>query len=242
MQQLTKQLMSWASILEAETLEQARRTSQLPFVHPHLALMPDAHLGRGATVGSVIPTLGAIIPAAVGVDTGCGMTAVKTQFDRADLPRDTAALHRAISAAVPLSAGRYNSTVTGSAEPRVDELEQTEGVEQANAVAPNWRHQLGSLGSGNHFIEASEDEDGQVWLFLHSGLRGVGNKLAGRHIAVARKQCAHRWIPLADPDLAYLVEGDDEFAACLQALRWSQRFAALNRAEMMDRAVACFSD
>lgn len=174
MQQLTKQLMSWASILEAETLEQARRTSQLPFVHPHLALMPDAHLGRGATVGSVIPTLGAIIPAAVGVDTGCGMTAVKTQFDRADLPRDTAALHRAISAAVPLSAGRYNSTVTGSAEPRVDELEQTEGVEQANAVAPNWRHQLGSLGSGNHFIEASEDEDGQVWLFLHSCIPACG--------------------------------------------------------------------
>jgi tRNA-splicing ligase RtcB len=241
-EKISARLISWASILEDGTREQAVTASTMPFIFPHVALMPDAHLGKGATVGSVIPTLGAIIPAAVGVDIGCGMMAVQTGLSAGDLPDDKAALHAAISAAVPLSAGRYNdglwSEETGA---RVAVLEDLAGIEQAEAVAPGWRLQLGSLGSGNHFIEVSLDEDDGVWLFLHSGSRGVGNKLATRHIEVAREQCARRWIPLPDRDLAYLVEGEPEFAAYLEALRWAQLFASLNREEMMDRVAQCFT-
>ena len=233
----TRKVANFASILEDETRAQAERAAALPFVQPHLALMPDAHLGKGATVGSVIPTVGAIIPAAVGVDIGCGMMAVRTQFVRTDLHGDLARLHAAISAAVPLSAGRYNASVQDGAHPYVAELENLDGVDQAEAVAPNWRLQLGSLGSGNHFIEVSLDETDAVWLFLHSGSRGVGNKLAQKHIAVAQKQCKQRWIRLPDPDLAYLVEGEPEFSSYLAALGWAQRFALLNREEMMRRVV-----
>jgi tRNA-splicing ligase RtcB len=243
MEQITKRLMNWASILEDTTRQQPLTASTMPFIFPHIALMPDAHLGKGATVGSVLPTLGAIIPAAVGVDIGCGMMAVRTQYNGSDLHQlDPAILHRSISTRIPLSAGKYNPVLTDSARPRIDELEQLVGYDQAQAIAPNWRHQLGSLGSGNHFIEVSLDENDDVWLFLHSGSRGVGNKLAVRHIKVALEQCTRRWISLPDPDLAYLVEGEPEFDAYLQALQWAQRFAFLNRDEMMDRVVAAFAE
>jgi tRNA-splicing ligase RtcB (3'-phosphate/5'-hydroxy nucleic acid ligase) len=235
-------LVNFASILEDQTRAQAERTASMPFVQPHLALMPDAHLGKGATVGSVIPTVGAIIPAAVGVDIGCGMMAVRTQFQRSDLRGDLADLHARISAVVPLSAGKYNASVDELARSRVEELEQHDGIDQAEAIAPNWRLQLGSLGSGNHFIEVSLDEDDTVWLFLHSGSRGVGNKLAGKHIRVAQQQCERRWIRLPDPDLAYLVEGEPEFCSYLSALRWAQRFAFLNREEMMRRVVRALAE
>jgi tRNA-splicing ligase RtcB len=208
-------------------------------VYPHLALMPDAHLGKGATVGSVIPTVGAIIPAAVGVDIGCGMIAVRTQFSRDQLRGRLEKLHAAIAHAVPLSAGNANRSVHRSAEARVAELESLPGADQAAAVAPEWRLQLGSLGSGNHFIEVSVDEDEQVWLFLHSGSRGVGNKLAQKHIAVAIAQCRRQKVSLPDRDLAYLTEDEPEFDAYMTALRWAQRFAYLNREEMMARVVAC---
>lgn len=243
MEQINRRLFNWASILEDKTRDQAIATSTMPFIHPHVALMPDAHLGKGATVGSVLPTLGAIIPAAVGVDIGCGMMAVRTHFDYADiLPSRLPDLHASIAAAIPLSAGKYNTEVSDTARSRIAELERMDGIEQAEAIAPNWRLQLGSLGSGNHFIEVSLDEAGRVWLFLHSGSRGVGNKLAGKHIKVAQEQCAKRWISLPDPDLAYLVEGDREFWSYMEALRWAQRFAYLNREEMMDRVMACFID
>ena len=228
---------NFASILEDKTRQQAERTASMPFVYPHLALMPDAHLGKGSTVGSVIPTLGAIIPAAVGVDIGCGMMAVQTQFTLDQLTSDRRALHAAISAAIPLSAGNYNESVRSSAVSRIEELEALDGVKQAEEIAPNWRSQLGSLGSGNHFIEISIDENEAVWLFLHSGSRGVGNRLASKWIKVAQQQCKHRWIALPDPELAYLVEGDREFWGYMEALRWAQRFALLNREEMMDRVV-----
>ncbi len=241
MEQISKRLMNWASILEDQTRAQAVATSTMPFIHPHVALMPDAHLGKGATVGSVIPTLGAIIPAAVGVDIGCGMMAVETRMHASDLPEDRAALHAAISNVVPLSAGKYNQgSYSDETSKRVGELEGLDGFEQAQAIAPNWRLQLGSLGSGNHFIEVSLDERDGVWLFLHSGSRGVGNKLAMKHIKVAQEQCRRRWIALPDADLAYLVEGEPEFWAYLEALRWAQRFACLNREEMMDRVIDCF--
>jgi tRNA-splicing ligase RtcB len=153
MQQITKRLLSWASMLEENTEQQARTTAQMPFVYPHLALMPDAHLGLGATVGSVIPTLGAVMPAAVGVDIGCGMIAVRTQFTRADLPEDLRPLREAIERAVPLSAGATNRTVVATAAPRIAELEalaEEAGFDPAGALG-GWRNQLGTLGSGNHF-------------------------------------------------------------------------------------------
>jgi tRNA-splicing ligase RtcB (3'-phosphate/5'-hydroxy nucleic acid ligase) len=244
-EQISKRLMNWASILEPKTREQAARTASMPFIYPHVALMPDAHLGKGSTVGSVIPTLGAIIPAAVGVDIGCGMMAVRTQFTADDVKHrgSLATLRESIERAIPLSAGKYNTGIRDShTEACIAALEGRDGADSAERIAPNWRLQLGSLGSGNHFIEVSLDEDNRVWLFLHSGSRGVGNKLAMRHIKVAQQQCQRRWISLPDPDLAYLVEGEPEFWAYIRDLRWAQHFALLNRDEMMHRVEDCFTD
>ncbi|PJI85519.1 RtcB family protein [Luteimicrobium subarcticum] len=243
-QHLTKHLVSWASILEPVTREQAERTATMPFVYPHVALMPDAHLGLGATVGSVIPTLRAIIPAAVGVDIGCGMIAVRTQWTadevRAGRGDSTlTALRQAIERAVPLSAGAYNRKVVATAAPRVAELEEAAARTgfDPDSVAGRWRLQLGSLGSGNHFIEVTADEQDRVWLFLHSGSRGVGNRIAQRHIKVAAELCEKWWVPLPHRDLAYLVQDTPEFWAYITQLRWAQEFARLNREEMMDRVV-----
>lgn len=244
MEKLSARLLSWASLIDEKTVEQARTSSRMPFIHPHLALMPDAHLGKGATVGSVIPTLGAIMPAAVGVDIGCGMIAVRTQFAREQLPADLAPLREQIERAVPLSAGHYNRKVVATAEPRIAELEElaeTAGFDPAR-YAGHWRNQLGSLGSGNHFIEVSVDETDRVWLFLHSGSRGVGNKIATHHIAVAQRLAKQWWIDLPDPDLAYLVEGTPEFTRYIRELRWAQHFALLNREEMMDRVIRQLSE
>ncbi|PQZ53718.1 MULTISPECIES: RtcB family protein [unclassified Microbacterium] len=245
MERLSTRLLSWASLIDEKTLAQAYTTARMPFIHPHLALMPDAHLGKGATVGSVIPTLGAIIPAAVGVDIGCGMIAVRTRFTRSDLEgRDLAELREQIERAIPLSAGRYNNKVVATAEPRIAELEalaEKNGFDPAQ-YAGNWRLQLGTLGSGNHFIEVSVDELDRVWLFLHSGSRGVGNKIAMKHISVAQRLCKQWWIDLPDPDLAYLVEGTPEFTRYIRELRWAQHFALLNREEMMDRVIRQVSE
>jgi tRNA-splicing ligase RtcB (3'-phosphate/5'-hydroxy nucleic acid ligase) len=496
MEELSNRLLNWASILEPKTREQAERASAMPFIYPHLALMPDAHLGLGATVGSVIPTLGAIMPAAVGVDIGCfrgdtripllsgtqmslrdmaeasgfwwvysldstgqivpgkalalktredaelmrivvsggdeiictpdhqfmltdgsyreardlrfneslmplyrrwqtrdgyesvstgkggsrqthvlvyeavngpvpdgcvvhhknhihfdnapenlealdagehsryhrtvghsfanvspefqalrlagvrrgnanparqaqmaevalrwhksrehghnhkvisaehiteradvyclrvegyhnfalaagvfvhncGMMAVRTQFTGDDARRrgDLRLLRTSIERAIPLSAGRHNSAVRDAhTEASIAVLEEQDGADSAERIAPNWRLQLGSLGSGNHFIEISLDEDDRIWLFLHSGSRGVGNKLAMKHIKAAQEQCRRRGESLPDRDLAYLVEDDPEFWAYIRDLRWAQRFALLNRAEMMHRVEQCFED
>ncbi|WP_028709325.1 RtcB family protein [Propionicicella superfundia] len=242
MKRLGTRLFAWASVLDDQARDQALAASRLPFVHPHIALMPDAHLGKGATVGSVIPTLGAIIPAAVGVDIGCGMIAVRTPLTVADLPADRTSVREAIEAAVPTSAGSYNTQIAHvHTQERITELEAE--AEKARFdpedYAANWRLQVGTLGSGNHFIELSADELGRVWAFLHSGSRGVGNKIALHHIAVARRLATQWWIDLPDPDLAYLVERTDEFWAYIRHLRWAQRFALLNREEMMDRVLAC---
>lgn len=245
MEKITPKLLNWASILEQGTRDQAVTTASMPFIHPHLALMPDAHLGLGATVGSVIPTLGAIIPAAVGVDIGCGMIAVRTRFTTDELPAGRRPLREAIERAVPLSAGAANSRISRPhTEQRLEEL--TAAAEQAGFEpgrhAKRWDLQLGTLGSGNHFIEVTVDEERRVWLFLHSGSRGVGNKIAQHHIEVARDLCEKWWITLPDRDLAYLAEGTDEFWAYIREMRWAQRYALLNREEMMDRVVHQFAE
>lgn len=241
MEKIGKRLISWASIIEQNTLEQAERTAAMPFIWPHVAIMPDAHWGMGATVGSVIPTLGAIMPAAVGVDIGCGMIAHRTslvaeQLEDPDLRRR---IHGRIGRAIPLSMGNYNHKLWDSrTERRVNILAATDGAEDATRIA-DWDMQLGSLGSGNHFIEISVDEENYVWMFLHSGSRGVGNKLAMRYIKIAQKYCRISWIHLPDPDLAYLVDGTPEFDDYLRCLLWAQEFARLNREEMMDRVTGC---
>ncbi|UEJ83983.1 RtcB family protein [Brachybacterium halotolerans subsp. kimchii] len=242
---ITSDVLSWASIIDEKTSEQAATTGSMPFVNPHLALMPDAHLGKGATVGSVIPTERAIIPAAVGVDIGCGMIAVRTQWTADDV-RATgplATLREGIEQRVPVSAGVYNKTLTDTARARVSDLEEqwpTDGT--PDQYAKNWRQQLGTLGGGNHFIEITADETGTVWAFLHSGSRGVGNKIAQHHIKTAQAVAKRYWIDLPDPDLAYLVEGTMEFDQYIAELRWAQDFALANRAEMMDRTLAALAE
>jgi len=245
MEHITKTLISWASILEDKTRAQAVTAATMPFIYPHVALMPDAHLGLGATVGSVIPTLGAIMPAAVGVDIGCGMIAVRTAYTVEQLPADRRSLREAIEQAIPVSAGAANRHVSRAhTEARLEVLRAE--AEQAGfdpaSYAARWELQLGTLGSGNHFIEVTVDEDDRVWLFLHSGSRGVGNKIAQKHIAVARALNEKWWIELPHRDLAYLVEGTPEFWAYIREMRWAQHYALLNREEMMDRVVACFAD
>jgi tRNA-splicing ligase RtcB len=217
--QFGPKLLSWAAEIDDNTIEQARQTASMPFVAPHVALMPDAHSGRGAAVGTVIPTVGAVIPAAVGVDIGCGMGAIETRFTAADLDgRDLADLRAAVETAIPLSPGNYNTSVglehTAQRIAELEDLASRNGVDLSHS--PKWREQLGSLGGGNHFIELCLDERQQVWLFLHSGSRGVGNKIAQRHIKIAQQLCKRWWIDLPSPDLAYLAEGTPEFTSYIK--------------------------
>lgn len=223
-------VLSWASDIDAKAIEQAERTAALPFVQGHVALMADAHVGMGATIGSVIPTRGAVIPSAVGVDIGCGMVAVETQFSSHDLPDDLSNLHGRIASAVPagVGKGRRNWDDRSAAllsDERVDLSSKQAGVAGA---------QLGTLGSGNHFVEVCLDERDHVWVVLHSGSRGIGNRLAKIHIEAAKGLMAQYFIELDDPDLAYLVEGTSEFDAYISAMLWAQDYAAANREVMVD--------
>ncbi|AYR01686.1 RtcB-like RNA ligase [Mycobacterium phage Scarlett] len=235
--QLSDRLINFASEVDAETLAQAEQTAAMPFVYPHVALMPDAHYGKGSSVGTVIPTEGALIPAAVGVDIGCGMIAARTVFTADDLVgRDLADLRASIESAIPMSAGGYNRALdryefTGRRLRGLEFRARVRGVDLSHS--PKWREQLGTLGGGNHFIELCLDHLDRVWLFLHSGSRGVGNKIAQRHIKVAQAECAD--VALASKDLAYLVEGTESFDHYLAELRWAQQFALSNRSEMLDR-------
>jgi tRNA-splicing ligase RtcB (3'-phosphate/5'-hydroxy nucleic acid ligase) len=243
MKQLAPKLYSWASILDEGTRDQAIASSTMPFITPHLALMPDAHLGKGASIGSVIPTDGAVMPASVGVDIGCGMIAVRTQWTRGELNAAgrLSKLRRGIETRIPMSAGKYVTTISDSGWERIRTLEDEwphRSVEP-DAYAKNWRHQLGTLGGGNHFIEITADDDDRVWAFLHSGSRGIGNKIAQHHIRVAQQQKHSAGLP--DRDLAYLVEDSKEFDDYIAELRWAQHFALLNREEMMDQTLSALT-
>jgi tRNA-splicing ligase RtcB len=227
----------WNSI-EPEAQQQILNTARMPFVFKHVAVMPDCHYGKGATVGTVLATQGAVIPAAVGVDIGCGMIAVRTPLRRADI-RDPRSVRAGIERRIPMSAGKNNTKLTASAAARVATLEQLAKDTRATPAQydKNWAFALGTLGGGNHFIELAEDTEGIVWLTLHSGSRGVGNRIGHHYIKVAQELCQKRKIALPDRDLAYLPEDHPAFAAYLRDLQWAQRFALLNRAEMMDRVL-----
>ena len=246
MEQINRTLLSWASILEDQAREQAIATSQLPFISPHVALMPDAHWGMGSTVGSVIPTVDVVMPAAVGVDIGCGMAAVRTQFTASDIEArgDLAALRIAIQDRVPVSPGVYRPELTDTARERVAALEEMAGTQSVEpdrysgkSKAADWRLQLGTLGGGNHFIELCYDEADRVWVFLHSGSRGVGNRIAKHHVAVAQRLCERWHVRLPHRDLAFLPQDDDAFWPYIRDLRWAQAFALENRSEMLDQIV-----
>ena len=234
----------WTEDIEHDALQQLINVAQLPIVHSHVAAMPDVHTGIGATVGSVIPTKGAIIPAAVGVDIGCGMNAVRLTLSAEQLPDSLAKLRSAIEAAVPVGFGQHDhDKVRGSAHARAarpfaDRLDRI--VDKHPGVAKmqrqferTWISQLGSLGGGNHFIELCLDETGAVWVMLHSGSRGIGNVLGRYFIAAARKDMERHQLRLPDRDLAYFSEGSTLFDDYVEAVEWAQDYAAANRQQMM---------
>jgi tRNA-splicing ligase RtcB len=223
-------LLVWGDI-EPKTIEQAHRSSTLPFIDGHVALMPDAHYGYGATIGSVIPTRGAIIPSAIGVDIGCGMIACELPFTSDLLPDNLDQLHDWISKVVPAGVGQGHHTKQTTLPSGWSQLELTD-KQTSTAIK-----QMGSLGGGNHFVEICLDERDRVWIVLHSGSRGIGNQLATRHIEKAKGLMKQYFIDLEDPDLAYLVEGTIEFRQYIAAMLWSQEWALKNRQAMMDAVV-----
>jgi tRNA-splicing ligase RtcB len=231
----------WETI-EAEAQQQILNTAKMPFVFKHVAVMPDCHYGKGATVGTVLATKGAIIPAAVGVDIGCGMIAVRTPLKRTDIP-DAGSVRRGIEQSIPMSAGKNNSRLTASAAERVQTLERLARDTKAtpDQYDRNWKLALGTLGGGNHFIELAEDREGAVWLTLHSGSRGVGNKIGSHYIRVAQELCKRLRVQLPDRDLAYLPDDHAAFNAYMRDLNWAQQFALHNRNEMMDRVLSVVS-
>lgn len=234
---------------DAVTLEQLERMAELPIVHPHVAAMPDAHLGKGATVGSVIPTRGAIMPAAVGVDIGCGMSAARLDLQRGDLPGDRRPLREAIEAAVPVGqAAHAPARAAGhAAAPLQADLDRILDAhpairEMGRNMERKWIEQLGTLGGGNHFIELCTDEADRVWVMLHSGSRGIGNAI-GRHFTeLAKEQTRAEGIQLPDPDLAWLREGTAWFEDYVEAVHWAQRYARCNRRVMLDNIIAALAD
>lgn len=224
--------------IETEAMKQIENTSSVPFLFHHVAVMPDTHYGKGSTVGTVLATTGAIIPAAVGVDIGCGMIAVKTSLSKFQLG-DLAKIRHSIERSIPMSAGKFNNSITESAQKRIEELENL--ANQVNLDekfgTTSWRHQLGTLGGGNHFIEICIDEHDFVWVTLHSGSRGIGNKIGCYYIEKAQQLCNSMFITLPDKDLAYLPENTELFNDYIRDMRWAQHFALLNREEMMDRVL-----
>ena len=221
--------------IEPEARKQIENTASMPFIYKHVAVMPDCHYGRGATVGTVLATKGSIIPAAVGVDIGCGMIAVKTPLTRDDVP-DAAAIRSGIERRIPMSAGHNNRSISDSAAIRIKELESLARRDYAE-IDPKWKLQLGTLGGGNHFIELATDESNTVWATLHSGSRGIGNKIGNLHIRRAQTIVRNNGVNLPDRDLAYFTEGTKEFDEYIRDVLWAQNFARLNRDEMMDRVM-----
>lgn len=233
---INPRLISWATDIDDETIRQAEKAARLPIVDGHVALMPDAHLGLGATVGSVIPTRDAVIPSAVGVDIGCGMIAAELDVQDHQLPDTIEPLLGRIERAIPAGLGRAHSRIGDRADTWL--AANRPASELAEKQATTAATQFGTLGSGNHFVEVCLDERGRVWVVLHSGSRGIGNQLAQMHIATAKQLARQLQVKLEDIDLAYLSEGTPEFTSYIGDMLWAQDYARANREQMMDRALA----
>jgi len=232
-------VLSWVTHgMTFEEENMLRNVSRLPCLYKHVALMPDAHLGKGSMVGSVIATKDAVIPATVGVDIGCGMMAVKTPFKSGILDRKMAEFRHEIERAIPVGFNAYKESVDEASRwegwAAFDDLHR--GVQDRKRKA---MVQLGTLGGGNHFIEVCLDTEDNVWLMLHSGSRNIGKELAERHIATAKS--LHRLNELPAPDLAYFIQGTDEFRDYWHDLDWAQRYAMKNREIMMRRLIKSFN-
>ena len=233
--QVAPKLLSWATDIEQGTVDQAARTARLPFVEGHVALMPDAHIGIGSTVGSVVPTRGAVIPSCVGVDIGCGMVASETTLTASDLPDSLDALMPLVAKRIPAGTGRGHLQAVASS--RLAALGRP-GTELDSKQEKKVAAQFGTLGSGNHFVEVCLDERDVVWTVLHSGSRGIGNQLAQKAINEAKGLMKERFIELEDPNLAYLVQGEPSFETYIEDMLWAQRYAMGSRAVMGEQILA----
>ncbi|MFV3408718.1 RtcB family protein [Bdellovibrio bacteriovorus] len=227
------------SEVESQALKQLQNVASLPFVFKHVAAMPDVHLGIGATVGSVIATKGAVIPAAVGVDIGCGMIAARLNVNPELVLHDLDRLRAGIESVIPLG-HESNKKLTQEVQNWKGWKNMPESVSLLR-LKDRASHQLGSLGGGNHFIEICTDEEGAVWVMLHSGSRNVGKSLAEEHIRGAKGEIARLAVKLPDPDLAYYVEGTTEYENYMRDLEWAQSYALENREEMLRRVMEVIS-
>ncbi len=234
----------WTDEIEPAAIGQLINVASLPIVHGHVAAMPDVHAGIGATVGSVIATKSAVIPAAVGVDIGCGMNALRLSLTANDLPDGLHRLRMSLEAAVPVGFYQHKwDKVRGSSleragrrlDQRLDVIvgKHASVMKMLRSFQRTWLCQIGTLGGGNHFIELCLDEDGRVWVMLHSGSRGIGNVFGRYFISAARKDMRRHQVHLPDKDLAYLSEGSTLFDDYVEAVEWAQDYAMLNRREMM---------
>lgn len=228
----------WTDDIEHEALQQLKNVASLPFVFEHIAAMPDVHLGKGATVGSVIATTHAVIPAAVGVDIGCGMNAIRLSLKAKDLPDNLKTVRRDIERTVPLGAGGIHKEAQLSKDSqialRLDKILAKHPDLNKQGRVSKYVKQLGTLGSGNHFIELCLDENDDVWVMLHSGSRGIGNMIGQYFIRLARQEMARHQVNLPDKELGYLSEGSLYFDDYVEAVGWAQDYAMLNREHMMN--------
>ncbi len=231
----------WTRDIDPKAIDQLSNIAQLPFVHNHVAAMPDVHLGLGATVGSVIPTVKAVIPASVGVDIGCGMMAARLSLHAHQLPDSLARVRSEIESKVPVGFNMHDVERTCNEGVRKVKAghdlltdKHPKLAEKARKGKPwKWARQLGTLGGGNHFIELCLDEEQRVWVMLHSGSRGVGNDIGKYFISQAKEEMIQKGIRLPDKDLAYLEEGSQSFADYVEAVGWAQGYAMENRRQMM---------
>jgi tRNA-splicing ligase RtcB len=226
--------------IDSDSIEQLKKMAQLQFVYSHIAVMPDVHVGKGATVGSVIPTKNAIIPAAVGVDIGCGMNAIRLNLKASQLPDNLAPLRHAIERKVPVGFELHKQIKAKASsiiplEKRLQPIIKKHSglVRMLRKFDATWQKQLGTLGGGNHFIELCLDENQDVWVMLHSGSRGLGNVIGTYFIELAKKEAQHRFGHVPDKDLSYFAEGSNSFDDYVEAVEWAQEYAFENRREMM---------
>jgi tRNA-splicing ligase RtcB (3'-phosphate/5'-hydroxy nucleic acid ligase) len=230
--------------IENDAIQQALKTAALPFIFKHVALMPDAHVGIGATVGTVIATRGAVVPAAVGVDIGCGMIAAQTKLTVDELPDNLHKLRLSLEEAVPVGLNKHQKPTREAKkahkvfEPMRPRLVQLLDKIGFKIDVENCGNQMGTLGGGNHFIEVCRDAEDNVWIVLHSGSRGIGNQLGRFFIDRAKSRMKEWMIKLEEPDLAYLAEASPDFQDYLEAVTWAQEYAAQNRAVMMSNLIS----